>query len=986
MTVISKTADLTKSINDTVKELVVTEASLTAHVTNADGYATTAATNSATAEGYRDTAATHAATAASALATTAGNVTFSGNPALSDTFSVTAVDVFVYDTSLDSDGGAWRKRCQHTSWYNEPLCGKWLGERASEEQARYAGASVGTELVDTANTAAAWVAYGSNTVTQDGSAIKGEYVNNASGAFVYLNEANGLSQNLEVGKYYRLAFSIKTSNGASVTATWNNGVAQQVVTETVTETFYKDVEMFVTPANTSGYLRIQDMGANEIFWIKDISVKEVTALNTATDGYYKVGSRFYKLNATSGVTRVYRGNRREFPAIAVIVCEGSGFTIYDGDDPSLPMWKSLAFPDTTWPAYYYYGNTKSVTALDGKILSSGGNLEPTNGGGLRIWDFILDRVTLISHSYGANRGYYTDNISFESMSSGTANVTQRRNPDIYLPVNGSAVNKCAITVSDDAPVDPSTGLPVPTIVAGCVGGTVIFKNDGSTVTDTSLNHSPNTVTLSFDNDKNLYLTAASNHYFKWAAPYDSSGAVEYGEFAPGSGTPHWISWPGTVKNYVDVGSVQWISHNLGLAAIKPFVKYAHINSDFHTGWLLKNTKLACISDTNTESINSTTNLVVNGAFDSDLSGWTGTNISWSNGAINCANGSFQQTVFSTSTPKQHFVIRWSQVVNSGTRSRLRLRNAANSGDVGSFNYYFGTGDFSTTVNTSQGLTLIFYCEAADDVTFDNIEVVEVFPERSPYSSYLFSSGNITKTAVNTGSQLVTYRSFDYDGTNYLYQPYNSGLDFGTSGDFSVIFWMKTRATIISNRNLFGRIQSDNTVIWRMQHLWNGTNNYLYMNGLAVYSPFSNDTWNCVAYVRKSGTLTAYVNGAEKASVANTTNMTGDSTTEFRISKIPNNGIDNVDLALLRIAASTPSADELKQIYQDELKLFQPGAQCTLYGSSNTVTSISHDPKTELLHVGTSAGRSVFDGLVRVSNTTDAVGVAISAVNNLIVEE
>lgn len=35
--------------------------------------------------------------------------------------STTAVDVFVYDTSKDSDGGAWRNRTQHTSWYNEPL-------------------------------------------------------------------------------------------------------------------------------------------------------------------------------------------------------------------------------------------------------------------------------------------------------------------------------------------------------------------------------------------------------------------------------------------------------------------------------------------------------------------------------------------------------------------------------------------------------------------------------------------------------------------------------------------------------------------------------------------------------------------------------------------------------------------------------------------------------------------------------------------------
>ena len=30
-------------------------------------------------------------------------------------------EIFVYDTSQDSDGGAWRKRCQQTGWYNEEL-------------------------------------------------------------------------------------------------------------------------------------------------------------------------------------------------------------------------------------------------------------------------------------------------------------------------------------------------------------------------------------------------------------------------------------------------------------------------------------------------------------------------------------------------------------------------------------------------------------------------------------------------------------------------------------------------------------------------------------------------------------------------------------------------------------------------------------------------------------------------------------------------
>ena len=37
--------------------------------------------------------------------------------------------LFVYDTSRDSDGGAWRKRCQDTSWFNEDLGGKQRGHR-----------------------------------------------------------------------------------------------------------------------------------------------------------------------------------------------------------------------------------------------------------------------------------------------------------------------------------------------------------------------------------------------------------------------------------------------------------------------------------------------------------------------------------------------------------------------------------------------------------------------------------------------------------------------------------------------------------------------------------------------------------------------------------------------------------------------------------------------------------------------------------------
>jgi hypothetical protein len=92
------------------------------------------------------------------------------------------------------------------------------------------------------------------------------------------------------------------------------------------------------------------------------------------------------------------------------------------------------------------------------------------------------------------------------------------------------------------------------------------------------------------------------------------------------------------------------------------------------------------------------------------------------------------------------------------------------------------------------------------------------------------------------------------------------------------------------------------------------------------------------------------------------------------------------LALFRISATAPNAEQIAKMYNDEKHLFQENAQATLYGASDSVTALAYDNDTELLHVGTSAGRSVFQGLRRVNNTTDAVGAAISASNGLVAED
>ena len=53
----------------------------------------------------------------------------SGLASIETTIPKTAVDVFVYDTTLDSDGGQWRNRVSHTTWYNEELNTATRGSR-----------------------------------------------------------------------------------------------------------------------------------------------------------------------------------------------------------------------------------------------------------------------------------------------------------------------------------------------------------------------------------------------------------------------------------------------------------------------------------------------------------------------------------------------------------------------------------------------------------------------------------------------------------------------------------------------------------------------------------------------------------------------------------------------------------------------------------------------------------------------------------------
>ena len=155
------------------------------------------------------------------------------------------------------------------------------------------------------------------------------------------------------------------------------------------------------------------------------------------------------------------------------------------------------------------------------------------------------------------------------------------------------------------------------------------------------------------------------------------------------------------------------------------------------------------------------------------------------------------------------------------------------------------------------------------------------------------------------------------------------------------------------------------------------------------SILSANVWTHLTVVRRSGVIYGYHNGVQIITgFADTGSKTSADGSAVLKAGVRYNNADALvgSIALLRGSATAPTAEQIAKMYNDEKHLFQTNAKATLYGTSDAVTALAYDDDTELLHVGTSAGRSEFQGLNRVNNTTDAVGTAISASNGFIVEE
>ena len=204
---------------------------------------------------------------------------------------------------------------------------------------------------------------------------------------------------------------------------------------------------------------------------------------------------------------IYRGNRREFPSVAILVTHSGyaqggvhlNFSIYDGDDPEFPLWMRFpidGYTDTSNkgnspPGLSYSGNSNNavagpITALNGQIFMVNGTNSPHVG-----WmaNMISEKlIDVIYYGNSSNQCYFRSShmsnrygvLTADNFAAGY----QYYNGDDHITFSKSGItgrpigeggNDVDMFVEQFTSVDDETGLPYPTIALATDAGLSILR-------------------------------------------------------------------------------------------------------------------------------------------------------------------------------------------------------------------------------------------------------------------------------------------------------------------------------------------------------------------------------------------------------------------------------------------------------------------------------------------------------------------------------
>ena len=644
-----------------------------------------------------------------------------------------------------------------------------------------------------------------------------------------------------------------------------------------------------------------------------------------------------KLNSQSWYTEelgtVWRGHRKEFPSLAVIVGTTSDeIIIYDGDDPNLSMYLRFAGNNSM-----LYEDPTCVTAINGCIYFG-------------QTQYGLGRYNLIGDSMGrwrnnASRGYKAPDKTIH----GRINSSHSANLKIYpfkdVTLQGDNIMDVKVTVTTDAPVDPDTGLPRPHVVVATSVGVNVIKDNGTGYS--GVNHGyGSSLDIGIIPEQEAFLahhngatsgqcldviSVRDQYRMKGVHPSDFAAGGIYGaRETDGHGSHNriepvhatngastaigryygygsnsyfnppapfkWDSWGSSCKNILwKEGNIIAGTSNKGIVRIKEHFQHLQggmknwTNHNVNTGWMHGD---------------------CHGCYCANANGTSGTSsgsigdLSHEGNDANISGGSLTYGPVATGAG----LVGWSGFTNS------IYARATQSHDMGNGAAFSFMGWFKTTST----------------------------------SSYQY----ICSISKSDGSGRAGLALDTSSGEPYFWDSTNSSTDYRELGigDLRDGQWHH-----IAGSMNYGSSATTKKFYVDGQLVKTGSKGIINLSSCAV--------WN-IGHYTSNGSDRGYSFGGQLALVKFSGGTVADAGNQV------------------------PTDEQMMQIYNEEKPLFEDGAQCNLYGSSATIVAQDYDDSTGILHVGTSSGRSDFKGLLRINNTTTAVTTdgCLSAARGLIVEQ
>lgn len=890
---------------------------------------------------------------------------------LEQTIPGDAQDLFVYDTSLDSDGGAWRRRVSHTSWYNETLNTDTRGSRREfpavavivTEQKRVTiydadDAQLSMWMVFDGGGRADMI-YGladSPTWTQV-CMLNGKFcwTGNHSGqngliVIDFIKDDGWLINDATVGPYK-----------------YNGNISQRndALNIHVDQTFYgvivnrvcHDVDMTVEPgapidhdtglpvptiavATAGGVSLLQNDGSpqwggvvNATWEARRVMFDSDHNLWASANSGYGAGLQLMsQWPYSAGVKEIGGFHQLGYP------------TIHMSDDD--PLSYDYGAQNLNWP--YVLGSTSREIAhsKDHMYLKSDFGLSV-------IHDNTDDRnkslAARITDSY--NTGWTTSNTKLVALCDTTPGRIGTDETNLVLNGNFS-------TNYDSWVASGSTTLSV--------------DNNRLVVRST---------TNEGIADQEVTLHAGVVYEVSGYGGFDASTAA----FSTGI----YIISPDNTS------SVIMTTTRTGDGAKTGVIRYTPTTTGTHKIRLQSNVSSGdgYASTFDNISIKPMGNFVINGTFDGGTAGWslytgagsiTRSTERFPNGGIKIVVGSGSlapvaiQTITGLQVGKRYMVSAdvFVPSTNNCDYATISVDNSApglagsmqtwsmttSIDDTHNISFVFEATDTNATLFLSVLQPEVQWGAAGDEAHFDNISIREEEADRSAYRFGTQVIGQLDKTPVAPGAELVAYSGFS--ANDYLVQPYNSDLDFGT-GDFCVMGWFKQSPTT-DFHTYFDRggaisVYIDASTSKMNFRVDDGTN---HINCLPTTAG-DDDVWTFFVGVKSGTTVHNYINGKLEAIGSNPSlgSLGGEFDSHFGVS---HDGLRYADkMALWRISATAPTTEQIAKIYRDEKALFQNNAGATLTGSDTYGYAMDHDDGTGLLHVGTTDSHDVFSGLARV---------------------